>query len=139
MNEDEEQEDRSWYPYEQGSSVGGSGWEGGVIIRDEEYGDPEDPEDADARVTLERIEADGFALTCSLYGFLAHTFRIGGEEAAAAAQTAFASAKPEMARLAALIPYEEDGAAEGARKAGALNAAIQAFTEQPPASGGTAA
>lgn len=127
MQEDEN-ETGSWYPHEGGRSIGQPGWEGGVIRHDEELGDPDDPEDADARLTLERLSSDAgetsYALTCSLYGFMAQTFFFGEEKAAT---TAFDAAKPEMERLAALIPYEEDGAAEVQRKAQALEEAARSF------------
>lgn len=123
----------SWYPYEGGRSIGQAGWEDGIILRDEEMGDPDDPEDADARLTLERVSGENgsggvsFALTCSLYGFMAQTLSFGEE---AAARAAFDAAKPEMERLVSLIPYEEDGAAEVARKAQALEEASRSFADR---------
>ena len=52
-NEDEDYEP-TWYAYEGGATINEVGPERGLIVRDEEFGDPEDDEEADARVTLEQ-------------------------------------------------------------------------------------
>ena len=117
-----------WYAYEAGQSIGRRGSENGVILRDDEYGDPEDPEDADARITLERVGATPeYAITCGVYGWMFHTRFFESEEAA---QAAFDLIKPELERLAGMIPYEEDRDVEA--KAKALGEASADFVRRHP-------
>ncbi len=98
-------EEQTWYPYEGGVTIGKPGPLGGHVTRDEEWGDPEEPEDADARLTLEAV-AGGYAVTANLYGgWLQETARFTDEAAALAAHEA---TREELTRLAALIPDEED-------------------------------
>ena len=132
MDDEDDEQQRVWYPYDGGRSLGLPGWEDGTILRDEELGDPEDPEDADARLTLERT-AESLVLTCSLYGFLQQMFPFADE---AAAHSGFDTAKVEMERLAELIPYEEDGAAEVERKARDLDEAARSLASRIGSSGG---
>ena len=98
-------DERSWYPYETGKTLGKRGPAGGRIVRDEEWGDVEEPEDADARITLEQL-ADGlYTVTVNLYGgWLQETARFDEEGTAI---TAYQSACNELAQLADLIPDEE--------------------------------
>ena len=98
-------DERTWNPTEAGATLGKTGLVSGTIVRDEEYGDPDDPEDADARVTLEAVP-DGYVVTANLYGgWLQETVRFVSE---ADADAAYDAAKAELSRLAALIPDEED-------------------------------
>jgi hypothetical protein len=115
-----------WYPYEQGQTIGQIGPEGGYVLRDEEYGDPDDPEDADARLTIEQGKADapGFPVTASLYGWMYHTVRYPAQEAA---EAAYAAMREELERLRELLPYEEDGPKKIQEKAAALTEAVSAF------------
>jgi hypothetical protein len=57
----------SWYPFENGGTIGQKGSEEGTILRDEEH-------PLGSRITLER---DGsiapFAITCGIYGCMMHT------------------------------------------------------------------
>lgn len=53
-----------WQAYESGKTIGQTGSEGGVILKDEEATDY-------ARITLE--QARYFAITVGLYGVLVHT------------------------------------------------------------------
>ena len=57
-----------WITYEDGKTIGSTGSEGGVILRDEECPDG-------ARITLEEETHMGvpFAITCGVYGWLVHT------------------------------------------------------------------
>lgn len=121
--EDEEYEP-SWYPYESGETIDEVGPERGLILRDEEFGDPEDEEDADARVTLEqgRAENPGWFVTATLYGWMFHTHPAADE---AAATVAYDAIKVELTRLAALIPFEDDSDVPG--KVAALLEAVTAF------------
>ena len=115
-----------WYPYLNGQTVGETGPEEGYVLRDEEYGDPEDDEDVDARLTLEQGKADnpGFPVTATLYGWMYHTVRYPTE---AEATTAYDAMKAEIERLRELLPYEEDGPKKIQQKAAALTEAITAF------------
>ena len=96
-----------WYPYENGDTIGEVGFDGGIILRDEEYGDPNDAEYADARLTLERggIGLESRRLTANLYGWL-QAQRDYPAEAKALAD--FDHLKGELSRLADLIPDEDD-------------------------------
>jgi hypothetical protein len=64
-------EEPGWAPYGGGESVGDTGSEGGIIIRDEVHR-------GGARITLER---DGriapFSITCGIYGWMVHTAFFG--------------------------------------------------------------
>lgn len=67
----------NWYDYDDGYSIGTTGSDGGLILRDEEHASGE------ARMTLEE---DGsfapFSITCGIYGWLVHT-RFFSEESEA--------------------------------------------------------
>ena len=117
-----EDEYRTWNPYDAGATLGKTGLVAGKIGRDEEYGDADDPEDADARVTLETVP-DGYAVTANLYGgWLQETARFARE---ADANAAFEMAKTELSRLADLIPDEDDKNVDDA--VDALNRAVAVF------------
>lgn len=57
-----------WLNYEDGKTIGTTGSEGGVILRDEECPNG-------ARITLEEETHMGvpFAITCGVYGWMVHT------------------------------------------------------------------
>ncbi len=124
--DDESDEIVAWYPYEDGTTVGQAGPEGGIVLRDEEYGNPDDPEDAHARLTLERAPSDnsGFILTATLYGWMFVTRPVPD---LAQAEGEYSAMRSELEHLATLFPYEEDGPALIQKKAHDLNAAIAAF------------
>ena len=78
-----------WYVFDEGRSIGSLGSEDGVIILDEEN-------DAGARVTLERSGTTApFAITCGIYGFMAHTHFL---ETEIEARAAFQEIKTELTR-----------------------------------------
>ena len=105
MTESSDRRETSWQPFAGGSSIGQSGSEDGVIIRDEAH-------PLGARITLEREPAFvPFAVTCGVYGWMAHTRYFSTEEEA---QAAFDEMKPEVVRLLELIPPEDDPEAETA-------------------------
>jgi len=54
-----------WLAYDGGRSIGKAGAEGGIILRDEEYG-------SSVRVTLKRGE-NFISVSCSIYGWMDHT------------------------------------------------------------------
>jgi 16S rRNA U1498 N3-methylase RsmE len=117
-----------WYPYEEGATIRQIGPEGGFVQRDEEFGDPAEPEDADVRLTLEqgRAENPGYFLTANLYGgWLYHVARRASE---ADALTLFDAVKPELARLAEMLPMEDDRNVEA--KAKLLVDAAAAFEQR---------
>ena len=81
----------------------------GLIQRDEELGDPLEPEDAEARITLEqgRDEAIEFFVTAQLYGgWLFLTVR---RETKPTAEAIYDTLRAELERLAVLMPYEGEG------------------------------
>ncbi len=73
----------TWMPFQDGTSVGQIGSDGGVIVLDHEHTDG-------ARITLERAESRRlfrrpllrFAITCGIYGWMVHT-RFFSDEAEA--------------------------------------------------------
>ncbi len=128
-----------WYAYEKGVTVGQAGPEGGMVLRDEEYGDANDAEDADARLTLEKTRtndtsaratthAKAFTITANLYGgWMLH---VAGFDAEADALRAYDAMKQELETLADLIPDETDRDIDtGMRR---LTEAVTAFEERHP-------
>ena len=113
----------NWYPYEAGETMGKRGPAGGRISRDEEWGDSEEPEDADARITLEALPGGEFAVTVNLYGgWMQETARFSDE---AGATAAYARAAEELSRLADFIPDEDERDMAGAIET--LNREVAAF------------
>ena len=134
---EESEEFAEWYPYEQGTTMGQAGPEGGTVLRDEEYGNPDDPEDAHARLTLERAAngGAGYVLTATLYGWM---FVTRPEADQAQAEGTYTAMRAELERLSTMFPYEEDGPALIQKKAQDLTAAIADF-ESRYGGGGQAA
>jgi hypothetical protein len=64
-----------WQSFDEGRTIGESGSEKGVILLDEEHVDG-------ARITLERDGYTPFAITCGIYGWMAHTRFFANEEEA---------------------------------------------------------
>ena len=59
--------DFSWQAFENGGTLGQTGSEQGVTLRDEEHA-------LGARITLERAaQTAPFAITCGIYGWMLHT------------------------------------------------------------------
>lgn len=110
-----------WQPYENGATLGKTGSEGGVIIRDDEHIDG-------ARLTVERgcLRAP-FALTCGLYGWMVHTRFFADDETA---QHAAAQMKTALAEILALIPDQDDP--DEAEKLDGVTNAISEFIERFP-------
>ncbi|MFM7320802.1 MAG: hypothetical protein ACKO5K_04665 [Armatimonadota bacterium] len=96
---------RDWIPTEEGATIGAPGPEGGRVLADSEWADPEDPEDADARLTIESAD-EGFRVIGQLYGGWFH--RIECFPSLAAAETGAEWFRATLERLAGMIPYEED-------------------------------
>lgn len=92
-------ESAPWHPFEDGTSIGEIGSEGGVILRDDEYR-------GEARITLERDGAvSPFAITCGIYGWMVHTrfFSTLHE-----AELAYAAMQQELAAAVELVPAAAD-------------------------------
>ncbi len=91
----------TWTNFDGGSTIGRQGSEGGIILLDEEHGDG-------ARVTLERCDRVPFAITCGLYGNMAHTVFTGSEQEAL---DTFHAIKTNLEALIAIWP-EKDASAD---------------------------
>ena len=93
----------AWYPYKEGQTLGLPASENGLVIRDEEYSEG-------ALVTLERDSPTApFAITCGLYGWMVHTCWFS---TATEAQEAFEEIKTALGKMADMIPYNDDPAAD---------------------------
>ena len=110
MNDDDDSMESIWYSTEGGRTVGQLGMESGLILRDEELGDPLEPEDAEARITLEQGRSSmaiEFFVTAQLYGgWLFLTVR---RETKPAAEAIYDALRVELERLAGIMPYEGEG------------------------------
>jgi hypothetical protein len=112
---------RDWLPFEGGQTIGQTGAEGGVIIRDDEHPDG-------ARITLEQgcLNAP-FAITCGVYGWAVHSRFLADDETA---QHAFDAMRGALSGILALVPREDDP--DMADKSEAVADAIAAFVERYP-------
>ncbi|MDZ4289319.1 MAG: hypothetical protein U0984_15240 [Prosthecobacter sp.] len=89
----------SWYPFDNGKSIGLYGSESGSIVRDEEHGDG-------VRITLERGGYTApFSITCGIYGWMVHTRFFGTESEA---QGEFESMRAELSKIIGAIPFAAD-------------------------------
>jgi hypothetical protein len=109
-----------WYPFAAGGTIGETGSENGIILRDEEYS-------AGARITLERDGYTPFAITCGIYGWMVHTRFFATEREA---DEAFAVMKAELARIVDLIASRDDPRAN--ERASEAGEDIRAFIEDFP-------
>jgi hypothetical protein len=108
-----------WFQFDDGSSIGQYGSEGGVIVLDEEN-------KSGARITLERNGATApFAITCGIYGWMVHTHFLENEERA---RQAFENMKIDLAGILDLVPASEDPDLRA--KPGAVFQAIAGFVEK---------
>lgn len=106
-----------WVPFENGTTAGATGSEGGTIVRDELHPDG-------ARITLERTTAR-FAITCGVYGWMVHTRFFASESEAVAA---YEEMKAALAEILARLPGEgEDAERAGADAAGIVDDFIARF------------
>ncbi|MGA2832061.1 MAG: hypothetical protein ABSE55_03220 [Terracidiphilus sp.] len=93
--------ENSWYPFEDGVTLGQKGSEDGVILRDEEH-------PLEARITLERdTPSVPFAITCGIYGCMLHTRFFSLESEACSQYDLMKDA------LSALLFTENEGGPEG--------------------------
>jgi hypothetical protein len=112
----------AWYPFQEGSTIGQSGSEDGVVVRDEE----EHP--LGARVTLEgNTPTAPFTITCGIYGWMFHT-RFFSAKAEADAE--YESMRDALASILDVVP--EASEAEEEEKMNRVHHAITAFLEKFP-------
>jgi len=110
----------AWLPFDDGASLGETGSEGGVILRDEEYR-------GEARITLERGGFAPFSITCGVYGWMVHTrfFSTLPE-----AEREYAAMQPELAAIVEMIPLTSDPDVDA--KMDAVSDAIGRFVDRFP-------
>jgi len=108
-------EEAAWRPYEDGSSLGWMGTQGGTIARDEDFA-------GKLRLTYERDDTRSFhAITCLVTGWLLYHRFFDNPDAAHAA---FEEMKPALETLLAQLPEGGPGTPADARLAGPLLAAF---------------
>jgi hypothetical protein len=91
----------NWYDYDEGFSIGTSGADGGIIIRDEEHR-------FGARMTIEEEGSFApFSISCGIYGWMVHTRFFSTETEA---DEEFDRMKVVLEKILSLIP--EDGEAD---------------------------
>lgn len=79
-----------WHPSESGETLGETGSEKGIVVRDEEHS-------LGARITLERAAGVApFAITCGIYDWMMHTRYFAAE---AEAETQYDLMKTSLAEL----------------------------------------
>lgn len=102
-----------------GKTIGETGSEQGVIVKDEEHGDG-------ARITLERDCPIGpYGITCGIYGWTFHTCWFRDYSGAAGA---YEQMKIEIVHILSLIPYKTDPELD--RKVGLVSKAIEEFVNR---------
>jgi hypothetical protein len=89
------------------------------VVFDEELGDPDDPEDADVRLTVETDDEGRFQTVANLYGGWLYLIAPGDSRS---------ELRPELERLADLIPAEDDRDVD--QKARTLLREIEAIEER---------
>jgi hypothetical protein len=111
----------NWTPYDQGSTLGKTGREGGAIVVDDEYVGA-------ARIILEEncLRAP-YAITCAVYGYLLHTRFLADDETA---QYALDEMKAALVAIVASLPGADDP--DEAAQSAALADAVDAFMRRFP-------
>jgi hypothetical protein len=108
-----------WQPFDKGATIGQSGSEGGVIVRDEEH-------DYGARATLERdCVSAPWTVTCGVYGWFFHTRFLGSE-----AEAEFPDMLAGLTAILEGIPWVDDPEADA--RTGAIIEAIERFVARFP-------
>ena len=111
----------AWYPCDQGATIGQSGSEAGVIVRDEEHS-------LGARITLEcKTPTAPFAITCGVYGWMVHTRFFSAE---AEADSEYAVMREALASILDTVP--EANEAEDRKRMNAVCEAVVSFVERFP-------
>ena len=114
-------ETEGWSAVDDGTTMGETGSEGGVILRDDEYR-------GGARITLERGGGTTpFIITCGVYGWMVHTRFFGtlGD-----AEREYAAMQHDLAATVDIIPLASDPDADG--KMDAASDAITRFVDRFP-------
>ena len=94
-----------WHPSEDGATLGETGSEEGIVVRDEEHS-------LGARITLERDAGIApFAITCGIYGWMVHTRFFSSD---AEAETQYDLMKDSLSAL--LEAAEQTADADGGRQ-----------------------
>lgn len=110
-----------WETFENGTSLGQNGTEGGTILRDDEH-------PWGARITLESDASfAAFAITCGIYSWMMHTRFIKTRQQADADYDAI---KTELARILDLVPLSDDP--ERDEKLTQVSDAISGFVDRFP-------
>jgi hypothetical protein len=110
----------NWYDFDDGFSIGTSGPEGGLIVRDEEHRDG-------ARITLEEDGSfSGFSVTCGIYGWTVHTIYFSEEYEA---DKEFGKMKDDLSRILELISETDQRDEEAIA---AVEEEINEFVEKYP-------
>ena len=78
----------NWFAYDNGSTIGSTGAEGGMVLRDEGH-------ELGARLTLKR-GGNYVSVSCSIYGWMDHTRFFGS---VADAQREYLLMKPPLANM----------------------------------------
>ncbi len=113
-------EETNWREFDEGFSIGTSGSDVGVIVRDEEHRNG-------ARITLEDEGSFApFSITCNIYGWMFHTRYFAGE---AEAHREFERMKVDLDEILQSISAEDD--ADGDALA-AVSAELSDFVEKYP-------
>ena len=95
-----------WAPFDEGSTIGTEGTEGGIILRDDEHS-------LGSRITLER---DGtiapYSVTCGIYGWFFHTRFLGSE-----AEAEYPAMRDGLVAILDIIPNIDDPESEATMRA----------------------
>ena len=111
----------AWATFDSGQTIGETGSESGEIVQDEEH-------DLGSRITLEaRCRAAPYAITCGIYGWMAHTRFFPDRETA---KLAMAEMKSALETILAQIPSADDPDVD--RKCGHVTEAIGEFVKRFP-------
>lgn len=108
----------NWLSVEEGRTVGTVGSENGRILQDEEHREG-------ARITLEQCASPPFAITCGIYGLMAHTAFASSKEEG---QKLFERMKKGLEELLRIIPEQDDPQIKA--KLARVYAEIQAFVNK---------
>jgi hypothetical protein len=109
----------SWGPFNEGSTIGAEGSEGGIILRDVEH-------PLGSRITLERGGAIApYSVTCGIYGWFFHTRFLGSE-----AEANLPAMQDGLVAILGIIPNIDDP--ESDTKMRAAGEAIGEFVDRFP-------
>jgi hypothetical protein len=108
-----------WHPFDNGSTIGQRGSEGGVIVCDMEH-------EGGARATLERqCDHATWTVTCGVYGWFFHTRFVGSES-----EADFSEMISVLAAILKSIPRADDPELDA--KMRVVNESIHQFVDRFP-------